>query len=456
MAMRLALGLALLGAAAMASAQAPASRVQELIEVAGDNPPARLMAPWIERDGREQARNRVLNQMEAGTLALLSGRLKSAEALFSDAQQQIETIYANNPAAAAARGKFVPEASKDFKGDPYERAMVGYYLGLIDLVKGDLDNARAGFRFAMLQDTMSASETYQDDMGLMQYLVGWTYWCEGKPDSAAEEFARARKIRPDLAPPQSGDTLLLLAETGKAPRKVQDGKYGELLRFAPPVTVAERQVAFGLGAQQKPAHLAEDIFFQAATRGGAAVDVIRAGKASFRQGADTLAGVGTTVASVSLGASLLSEGKSSRQLAMLGAVAGIAGIVSDSVARNTETLADDRAWMSLPGKIYVATGSATDSVEAAFFANDGRLLYAQPVPVRGRVGSCRVAYTRAAGARPGLVSKLAWQPMPALPFDPNAITATQAAKPAAISEEGAGILDRVRAIRDNAGTPAQH
>ena len=446
MSMRRPLGLALCAVAGLAAAQAPPSRVQELIEAAGDAPPPRLMAPWIERDARDQGRSRVLNEMEAGTLALLAGRLKSAEALFADAQQQIETIYADNPAAAAARGKFVPEANKDFKGDPYERAMVGYYLGLIDLVKGEHDNARAGFRFAMLQDTMSASETYQDDMALMQYLVGWTYWCEGKSESAAEEFARARRIRPELAAPAAGDSLLLLAETGKAPRKLQDGQYGELLRFAAPLPVAERQVAFAVGEQQRPAQLAEDIYFQAATRGGAAVDAIRAGKASFRQGAERLAGAGATVGAVSLGAAMLTDGKGSRQLATIGAVAGIAGIVSDSVARSTETQADDRAWMSLPGKIHVATAAAAGSVEAGFFGADGRLLYAQPVPVRG-AGRCRVAYTRAAGARPGLVSKLAWQAMPA---QAGAVSSAAPA-PAAVSAEGAHLLDQVRAIRDNAG-----
>ena len=446
MAMRALAAAALLAGAGVAAAQAPQGRLQELIDAAGDAPPARLMAPWIEKDAREQARNRVLNEMEAGTLALLSGRLKSAEALFGDAQQQIETIYADNPAAAAARGKFVQEASKDFKGDPYERAMVGYYLGLIDLVKGEYDNARAGFRFAMLQDTMSAAETYQDDMALMEYLVGWTYWCEGNRLSAGEQFERARRIRPELAAPAPDHTLLLLAETGKAPRKVRDGQYGELLRFAPPAPSLERQVAFGFAGQQSVALLAEDLYFQASTRGGAAVDAIRAGKASFRQGAESIAGTGATVGAVSLGAALLSEGKASRQLATLGAAAGLAGMVAGSIARSTETEADDRAWMSLPGKIYLATGGAASAVEAAFFGTDGRLLYAQPAPVRGKPGACTLAYTRAAGARSGLASKTAWQPMPALPSDGSV------APPAAadISAEGANMLDRVRAIRDNA------
>ena len=40
----------------------------------------------------------------------------------------------------------MPEADKDFKGDPYERAMVGYYLALADFSDADLDNARAALR----------------------------------------------------------------------------------------------------------------------------------------------------------------------------------------------------------------------------------------------------------------------------------------------------------------------
>lgn len=448
-----ALLLALAAASAAGQpANAPASRLQQLLEASDDPPAPALMAPWIERDRQQQSRGRVLNEMEAGTLAFLSGRLKAAEALFADAQQQIETIYADNASAAAARSKFVPEADKDFKGDPYERAMVGYYLGLIDLARGDYDNARAGFRFALLQDTMSASETYQDDMAAVQYLIGWAYWCEGNYASAREEFGRAGAMRAALGPPAEGDNLLLLAEMGNAPRKLQAGQYRSLLQYQAGPAAPERQASFAVGGRQLAGVLAEDLQFQASTRGGAAVDNIRAGKASFRQGAEGIASAAGGVGKVALGAALLSNGKNSRQLAVVGLAASLASAISSSVAGNTETAADDRAWTSLPAVIHLASARhVPDNVpEAGFFSEHGRLLYTQPMLLRRAPdGRCSLAFARAAGApaQPRASRLAAWPDMAALP---GAAPAKAAAAPAPeISVQGQAMLDMVRKMREN-------
>jgi len=223
-----------LALAACTAASAGAADIESLVAATaqreGTAVPAYLK-PWIDKDKEWGQQHRVLLQMAAGRAALMRGDWAQAEGLFADAQREVETIYADNPKAQEARRLFVPESTKDFKGDPYERSMLGIYLGLIDLARGDFDNARAGFRFAQLQDTMSASEQYQDDMALAQYLVGWAYWCEGSRQSAAEEFERARKLRPQLKIPQPGDRLLLLAEVGSAPIKFRAGEYGELQRM---------------------------------------------------------------------------------------------------------------------------------------------------------------------------------------------------------------------------------
>lgn len=417
--------------------------MRSLLEASGNMPPKRLMAPWIEKDIREQNRNLVLNEMEAGTIAFIAGYLGAAEALFSDAQRQIETIYASNPTATAARGKFVPEASKEFKGDPYERAMTGYYLGLIDLARGEFDNARASFRFAMLQDTMSASETYQDDMAIGSYLIGWTHFCEGNRQSAAEEFGRAQAIRPDLRPPAPSHNTLLIAEIGKAPRKVAAGTYGELLTYEPGTKVPERQVAFRVDGKQISAVLAEDLFYQASTRGGSAVESIRAGKASFKSSAGTVGSVGKTVGVAAIGGSLLASGEGAKQLRTLGAVAGIVGIISDNVARNTEAEADARAWSSLPGAIYLATAEHKgERIEAGFFDHGGRIVHALPAIVRKPVKSnCQFAYSRALGNRRPDQSVAGWITLPPLEGEVEE-------QPKEIPADGAKMLDMIKSIRN--------
>lgn len=425
------------------------------------------MRPWLMDDANEGQRNRVLNDMEVATIAFSAGHLRQAEILLSDAQQQIETIYADNPAAQAARSNFVPEASKDFKGDPYERAMVGYYLGLTDLAKGDYDNARAGFRFASLQDTMSASEVYQDDMALMHYLIGWTHWCEGNRQSAKEEFSRAGAIRPQLVPPAAGDNLLMIGELGNAPQKVAAGQYNELLGYRPGPSTAVQQVAFAIGNRQVAGRVAEDLYFQASTRGGAAVDSIRAGKANFRQGAEKIADVASGVTGVAAGAAYLSalngNSKDTKGLLAVSVVAGLTSLVSTSVAKNTETAADARAWSSLPGAVHIATGALTKptvSVEAGFFSADGRPLQSQVmIQHTPPKGTCTLAYAKAKGPQGKWASADAskWNLLPALAAAKPATENTYA-EPATpdISDEGSALLDMVRMMRENPNAAEAH
>lgn len=452
---------------AQTAAAGKESRIEALLASVDENWPGAAsnatlimqMRPWLMDDASESQRNRVLNDVEVAAIAFSAGHFRQAEVLFSDAQQQIETIFADNPAAQAARSNFVPEASKDFKGDPYERAMVGYYLGLIDLARGDYDNARAGFRFARLQDTMSASEVYQDDMGLMHYLIGWTHWCEGNRQSASEEFSRAKAIRPALAEPAAGDNLLMIGELGNAPQKTTGGQYNELLGYRPGAPTAVQQIAFAVGGRQIAGRVAEDLYFQASTRGGAAVDSIRAGKANFRQGAENIADIASGVTGIAAGAAYISalsgNSRDTKGLLAVSVVAGLTSLVSSSVAKNTETVADARAWSSLPGAIHIATGALPHpaaAVEAGFYSADGRPLQSQAMITQtAPKGNCTLAYAKAKGRQGQWASADAakWQALPAIAAaNPASNTYAEPVTPD-ISDEGSALLDMVRMMRDN-------
>ena len=433
----------------------------------GGRPVPSYMQPWIERDAQWGRQHRVLLQMAAGRAAFLRGDWAMAEALFADAQQEIETIYADNPKAQAARRLFVPESTKDFKGDPYERAMLGIYLGLIDLSRGEFDNARAGFRFAQLQDTLSASEQYQDDMALAQYLVGWTYWCEGKPQSAEEEFARARQLRPGLASPAPEDRMLMLAEVGAAPVKFRSGTYGELQMVRRGEPTSLQQVAFRIqgangAGQLLPAWLAEDVYFQASTRGGAAVDGIRAGKASFRKGADGVATAGATVGTAALGVSAVAAyaGHSSRELAGVGLVAGVIALAAKGVASGTETQADIRYWVNLPEKVYLRTAPLPPEaavVEVGYYTGGGAPQQSAGGALRRSPGNkaCAVFHSYDADAVRRLAGRqevAAWPRLPALELAPGLARPEHLATSEAddIGEEGDTLLDSVRKTRETA------
>jgi tetratricopeptide (TPR) repeat protein len=372
---------------ACAASGTSAATLEEIIGATADRlgrPIPDYLQPWIARDREWGQQHRVLVEMTAGRIAFMKGDWAQAEGLLADAQTQVETIYADNPKAKAARSVFVPESTKDFKGDPYERAMLGVYLGLIDLSRGDFDNARAGFRSAQLQLTWSASEQYEDDMALAQYLVGWSYWCEGSRSSAAEEFAQAQKLRADLVPPRPADNLLMLAEVGAAPVKIRAGQYGEVQRMRAGAPSPMQQVAFRVPSASGPpafvpAVMAEDLLLQSDTRGGRAIDGIRAGKASFRSGADSVKNAGASVSTVALGAAAIQgyTGRDSRAMSGIGVVAGLVALTAKGVSSSAETQADIRYWSNLPERIYLATGRiepGTDGVETGYYSFSGKPL----------------------------------------------------------------------------------
>ncbi|MHB1117312.1 COG3014 family protein [Sideroxydans sp.] len=340
-------------------------RLEQLLEPKAEVPAA--LRPFVLRDQEQGRRDRVLNEAMAGLSALELSQPEIAQRLLSDAQALIETIYAHDPAANRARSNFVPEANKDFKGDPYERAMVGYYLALADFSDPDLDNARADLRFAEIQDTMSASETFQSDMVIMPFIRGWLYNCSGRSAQAKDEFAAVRKAKPGIKTPAATDNVLLIAEVGRAPGKVASGRHQEELRYARRDDGTIRGVTYTQDAQLLVGQQIEDVYWQASTRGGRAVDKILAGKASFRNTAEGIATGAAVFAHISSdlarNAARRRDSDDANQYAGLALLGILVSIGSDIVAASTHPEADTRTWSSLPDRIYVATTQADMNAE---------------------------------------------------------------------------------------------
>ena len=152
----------------------------ELAVAMADKPA--VLAPYVETLLAQGPRNAVLNHGRIGFLAFELGRPRLAQAQLENAAQAIETVYADNPAAELARSNFAREDVKDFKGEPFERAMVFYYLGLSYLALGDFENARASFKAGEYQDSLSRAKKYQADFALLNFLAGWAAHCAGRRD----------------------------------------------------------------------------------------------------------------------------------------------------------------------------------------------------------------------------------------------------------------------------------
>src|ERR1043166_8279212 len=134
------------------------------------------------------------------------------------------------------------ESSKGYTGDPYEKAMNAFYLGMCYLWRGDPDNARASFKKGILADGESSDEKYQADFTLLFWLAGRMSRRMGLPEDAAGFYDEARKAdafarehgsrgdspNPLLQEPGRGN-LMVLFECGLGPEKYAAGSEDELV-----------------------------------------------------------------------------------------------------------------------------------------------------------------------------------------------------------------------------------
>lgn len=325
---------------------------------------------------REGRRNRVLNQMRAGLAAMELGEFDLAEESFDIALLNIESVYTNDKNAAKARSLWYAEGRKDFKGEPYERAMAYYYRGLLYLRKGDFENARASFKGGLLQDAMAEEERYQADFVLLIFLEGWASHQLGDWDMARESFLEVKKYRPDFVIPPREHNVLLIAETGTAPRKIGVGPGRSALQFTEGKGFREENVRFELGGMKFAGFPMENIYWQASTRGGRQVDHILAGKVRFQH---TNQVMGRTLTDLSLGtlASAPRFGDDAGVVAIVAGIIGLVGLGQQAVAARTKTQADTRFWDNLPDRVHVLTlnmENRNQPVKVAFLKPNGHAI----------------------------------------------------------------------------------
>ncbi len=393
-------------------------------------------------------RNAVLNHMRIGLAAMDLGLRDTAERSLDTALDGIEAIYADNPEAAQAREFFTKENIKDFKGEPYERVMTYYYRGLLYLMKGDYENARASFKGGMFQDMQTETEGVDPDFALMAFLEGWASQCNGDVGLAEEAFTEARRLGatmpgetdPELEnlriaiaqstdqeqkaalsqamrdmktqkradalasgfsryePPASDHDLLVVAESGAAPAKVATGEYDEKLTFARSDTDGVASVRVLQGQSKVTLPPSEDIYLQATTRGDRPVDFILDNKATFKSTTGTIGDVALHAGTAAAAYAGMS-GDSDAAIAAL-AILAIGAMAKAAEAAATPD-ADVRSWDNLPDKVFVTTMKAEDSatVEVQYTDDSGQAIpgFGGPVEVIDG-GKCKLAWTRTRSA----------------------------------------------------------
>jgi len=223
--------------------------------------------------------------------------------------------------------------------------MAYYYRAILYWMDGEPDNARACFRSAQLQDADAQDGTYQADFAILDYLDGLVTTKLG--GGAAELLARARSNArlgplPDFDPEAN---VLVFFEMGHGPTKYGAGEYGEQLRFRPGgsrASVLQLRVA----SQTLRAPGADDLSFQATTRGGRQMDYVLANKAVFKGSTDSFGN-----AAILSGAILASTAGRRSAADEVGAGLLVAGLLSKVISAATTPSADTRTWDNLPNVI---------------------------------------------------------------------------------------------------------
>ncbi|MCK7550801.1 hypothetical protein [Marinobacter goseongensis] len=323
----------------------------------------------------EGRRNEVLNLMEIGLKAYRAGHLDEARAALDRARVSIESIYADDDAARKARSVWYEEAEKDFKGEPYERSMVYLYLGLIFLEQGDYGNARASFISGLLQDAFAEEEQNSADFASLIYLAGWAALRMDSNKLAEEHFQELMAFRPDAPIPADDHNALLIVETGQSPRKLGDGVGHYQLVYRRGKDFPDVGAQWQAGETWETVYPMEDIYFQASTRGGRAIDRIVEGQVQYKT---TTRDIGTNLSSVSQNSLL--AGASASAGGVLGA--GFAAISLVSVAAQgmsaaANVRADIRYWEALPDTLHIIPLRAEpgQQVTVRFLDKNG-----QPIP----------------------------------------------------------------------------
>jgi tetratricopeptide (TPR) repeat protein len=335
----------------------------------------------------EGQQNSVLHSMRAGLTALRLGEYGIARRLFDGAIRDVEALQAGAAQAERAASKFVGDREKWFKGESYERSALYFYRGLLYLRDGDFGNAAACFKRSELEDITGddapgfSGDWYSDELGLALA----SYW-NGYPadaDAALRRAATYHSIQGKVPPPTPLTNTLLVVEVGAGPIKYAAGRYHEQLRFReePPATVTVSAAPPGRSSQSAAA---ENLYFQATTRGARQVDYILDGKANFKEGA------GVAAVALGVGAIAVADSHADRSGIASGALA-LAAVGAAITSALTTPEADIRSWDNLPHSIFLlnlalpagATGVTVSGLDAQGRATASAAVSLNTVTVSG-------------------------------------------------------------------------
>jgi tetratricopeptide (TPR) repeat protein len=300
----------------------------------------------------------VLNNCRLGSVTLANYDFNESEAAFLRAYEVINSVGVNDGGRSLGAA-IVDEKIKVWKGEPFERAMANFYLGVIYYTQHDYDNARAAFENALFklrdysdkEDKKNDYREQESNFVVATIMLAKTWQRLGRDDLAHQNFDRAMELRPDLKPLCDFDlnrdsNLLLVVDFGYGPKKVRDGD-GAFVGFAPTprevgaIPEARAFVDGQVASREEWSRPTIDLLAMAQDRKWQDIDTIRAIK--------DIAGTGMLIGGGVMGVKGLNE-HGSRQRTDLAVAAGLAGA---GLLLKASSQADVRQWEMLPRTVFI-------------------------------------------------------------------------------------------------------
>lgn len=322
----------------------------------GDYQSARRILSELAQEPDE---NYALNNARLGSAALVEYRLDEAEAAFLRAYEVMNSVGVNDGGRTLG-AVLVDEKMRIWKGEPFERAMVNFYLGLTYYMQADYQNARAAFENALFK----LRDYGDDDAGIspddyteiesrfaLGYLMLGKSWIHlGREDLATANLSRAAALQPGIASiadyeRNARSNVTLVVDYGYGPRYVR--RYGgaisgfspkpaEAGRVPAPMVVVNGQRIDPPGLDQPPV----DLLALAQQQRWQSIDTIRTIKSTI--------GTGLIAGGAGYGAYRAHRGRFNEDdLAISG------GLIATGLLLRATSQADIRQWEMLPRSTFV-------------------------------------------------------------------------------------------------------
>ena len=137
-----------------------------------------------------ESRSRALAQVNCASAALCKHDFSSAQKFLELASATMWSFSAEGETEALR----VKEEPKIYKGDPYEKAMASFYLGMIDYMNGHFENTVASCKTAILADSGSKTNLFDSDFTPAFFLQACALRALGQTESAKDGFQFTKGI----------------------------------------------------------------------------------------------------------------------------------------------------------------------------------------------------------------------------------------------------------------------